>query len=152
MTTLDPKQLDFDFSNSSTVTSTSDDCYTISIDPSLYSTSITSPCVVSWSLNNACYTNTYATGSIGIGTTYTSGGVVRIDTDGIKMEEGTDIKIGKQSLTEVLTKLEERLNILHHNPELENKWDELKELGERYRSLEKELIEKEKMWKILKDA
>ncbi len=150
MSTIDPKQLDFDFSNSSTMTSTSDDCYTISIDPSLYSTSITSPCVISWNNGSTCYTGSYTFS--GVSTTYSSGGVVRIDTDGIKMEEGTDIKIGKQSLTEVLTKLEERLNILHHNPELENKWDELKELGERYRSLEKELIEKEKMWKILKDS
>jgi len=150
MTTLDPKQLDFDFSNSSTVASSSGDCYTISIDPSAYSTSITSPCVISWNPGSTCYTSPYTIS--GASTTYSSGGVVRIDTDGIKMEEGTDIKIGKQSLTEVLTKLEERLNILHHNPELETKWDELKELGDRYRTLEKELIEKEKMWKILKEA
>jgi hypothetical protein len=68
------------------------------------------------------------------------------------MEKGTDIKIGDSSLSEVLAKLEERLNILHHNHELEDKWDSLRELGNQYRELEKELIEKEKMWKILKDT
>ena len=67
------------------------------------------------------------------------------------MEKGTDIKIGDSSLSEVLAKLEERLNILHHNQELEDKWESLRVLGEQYRELEKELIEKEKMWKILKD-
>jgi hypothetical protein len=68
------------------------------------------------------------------------------------MEKGTDIKIGDSSLSEVLAKLEERLNILHHNEALEEKWDELRTLGNQYRELEKELIEKEKMWKILKDS
>jgi len=68
------------------------------------------------------------------------------------MEKGTDIKIGDSSLSEVLAKLEERLNILHHNHKLEDKWESLRKLGNQYRELEKELIEKEKMWKILKDT
>jgi hypothetical protein len=67
------------------------------------------------------------------------------------MEAGTDIKIGDKKLSEVLTRLEERLNILHHNEALEDKWEELRTLGNQYRELEKELLEKEKMWKILKD-
>jgi hypothetical protein len=67
------------------------------------------------------------------------------------MQSGTDIKIGDMKLSEVLTRLEERLNILHHNEALEDKWEELRTLGNQYRELEKELLEKEKMWKILKD-
>ena len=47
-------------------------------------------------------------------------------------------------------KIEERLEILHPNPELEDRWDELKELGKRYKELEQEIIEKEKVWAILK--
>jgi hypothetical protein len=43
-----------------------------------------------------------------------------------------------------------KLAILHPNPKLEDKWDELKELGKRYKELEAEIIEKEKMWAILK--
>ena len=50
----------------------------------------------------------------------------------------------------MLEKIDERLAILHPNPKLEDKWDELKELGKRYRELEQELIEKEKVWTILK--
>jgi hypothetical protein len=62
-----------------------------------------------------------------------------------------EVTIKGKNLTEMLEKIDERLAILHPNPELEDKWDELKELGKRYKELEAELIEKEKVWKILKD-
>lgn len=61
-----------------------------------------------------------------------------------------EVTIQGKSLTEMLDKIEERLAILHPNPELEDKWDELKELGKRYKELEAEIIEKEKVWAILK--
>ena len=61
-----------------------------------------------------------------------------------------EVTIKGKSLTDTLDKIEERLAILHPNPELEDKWDELKELGKRYKELEQELIEKEKVWSILK--
>ena len=62
-----------------------------------------------------------------------------------------EVTIKGKNLTDMLEKIDERLAILHPNPELEDKWDELKELGKRYKELEAELIEKEKVWKILKD-
>jgi len=61
-----------------------------------------------------------------------------------------DVTIKGKSLTDMLDKIEERLAILHPNEKLEDKWDELKELGKRYKELEAEIIEKEKMWAILK--
>jgi hypothetical protein len=61
-----------------------------------------------------------------------------------------EVTIKGKSLTDMFEKIEERLAILHPNPELEDKWDELKELGKRYKELEQEIIEKEKMWAILK--
>ena len=61
-----------------------------------------------------------------------------------------DVKINGKSIADTLEKLEERLAILKPNPELEEKWDELRELSKRYKELEKEIIEKEKMWDILK--
>lgn len=61
-----------------------------------------------------------------------------------------DVKIKGKSITEMFEKIEERLGILHPNEELEEKWDELRELRNRYVELEKEIIEKEKMWDILK--
>ena len=61
-----------------------------------------------------------------------------------------EITIKGRNLTDMLDKIEERLAILHPNPKLEDKWDELKELGKRYKELEAEIIEKEKIWAILK--
>ena len=61
-----------------------------------------------------------------------------------------EVTIKGKNLTDMLEKIEERLAILHPNPELEDKWDELKELGKRYKELEAEIIEKEKIWAILK--
>ena len=61
-----------------------------------------------------------------------------------------EVTIKGKSLSEMFEKIEERLAILHPNPELEDKWDELKELGKRYKELEAEIIEKEKVWAILK--
>jgi hypothetical protein len=60
-----------------------------------------------------------------------------------------DIKIKGVSLAEALTNIESRLAILRPNPDLEERWDKLKELGDQYRQLEAELISKEKMWAIL---
>jgi len=61
-----------------------------------------------------------------------------------------EVTLKGKSLSEMFEKIEERLAILHPNPELEDKWDELKELGKRYRELEQEIIEKERVWAILK--
>jgi hypothetical protein len=61
-----------------------------------------------------------------------------------------EVTIKGKSLFDMFEKIEERLAILHPNPELEDRWDELKELGKRYKELEQELIEKEKVWNILK--
>ena len=61
-----------------------------------------------------------------------------------------DVKIKGKSITEMFEKIEGRLAILHPNEKLEEKWEELRELRNRYIELEKEIIEKEKMWDILK--
>ena len=60
-----------------------------------------------------------------------------------------EVTIKGKSLTDMFEKIEERLAILHPNPKLEDKWDELKELGKRYKELEAEIIEKERVWAIL---
>lgn len=61
-----------------------------------------------------------------------------------------DIKIKGKSLTESLEKIEEKLAILHPNEELESRWEELRNLRNQYNELEKQLLEKEKVWNILK--
>jgi hypothetical protein len=69
----------------------------------------------------------------------------KINLDG----KDADIVINGHSLTDTLRALEERLNILVPNTELETEWAELKRLGDRYRKLEQDLIEKTNMWKAL---
>jgi hypothetical protein len=110
---------------------------TITIDPSLYTTSsITSASTISW---NQDY-------STSIGSSW-----VNIDSNGISIKEGGDLKIAGKSLSEAIEKIEERLGILNPNPELEDRWDQLKELRRQYIELEKDLLEKEKIMKILKE-
>ena len=63
---------------------------------------------------------------------------------------GGDLLMKGKKLSDVLDNIEKRLAILHPNPELEDRWENLKQLGEQYKALEAELIEKEKIWAILK--
>jgi hypothetical protein len=102
--------------------------------------SVTVPTTVSW---NQDYSIT--TGS------YNSNSYVSIDSDGITMKDGTDITIGGRKLSDVIAKIEDRLAILHPNQELENKWENLKELRRQYEALEKDILEKEKIMNILKE-
>jgi hypothetical protein len=76
---------------------------------------------------------------------------VSIDTDGMTLQESCDIKIGDRSLKDFMDSVEQRLGILRPNPDLEEKWDQLKELRNKYKELEKDILEKEKIMKILKD-
>ena len=64
--------------------------------------------------------------------------------------DGADIDINGKSLKAWMEKVEERLNILTPNPELEQEWDELRRLAERYRKLEKKCKEKAEVWNKLK--
>ena len=61
-----------------------------------------------------------------------------------------EVTIKGKSLTKMIEKIEERLAILHPNEKLEEKWDNLRELRKQYMELEAEIIEKEKVWAILK--
>jgi len=60
-----------------------------------------------------------------------------------------DIEINGVSLMTVLQGIQERLNILQPNRTLEAEWHQLQELGEQYRALEAELLEKQRMWSQL---
>lgn len=61
-----------------------------------------------------------------------------------------ELSIKGVNLSERLDKIEERLGILHPNKELEEKWENLRGLRNAYLELEKEIIEKEKIWATLK--
>jgi hypothetical protein len=64
--------------------------------------------------------------------------------------DDADIVINGQSLLQSLQAIEQRVGILRPNARLENHWDQLRELGEQYRRLEQELMEKQQMWDMLK--
>ena len=75
---------------------------------------------------------------------------VKLGQDGIQVESDADIKLGDVSLKEFIKSIQERLAILTTNPKLEGEWEELKELGDRYRELEQQIKDKMKTWDILK--
>lgn len=62
-----------------------------------------------------------------------------------------DLKIKGKSLISTLEKIEEKLAILRPNPELEEKWENLRAIRKMYMDLEQEIIEKEKVYSILKE-
>lgn len=64
--------------------------------------------------------------------------------------ESADIMINGTSLKTTLAALQERLNWMQPNTELEAEWDQLRELGDRYRELEQQCREKSQMWAKLR--
>ena len=83
-----------------------------------------------------------------LGTTYQTPNT--ISTTGIHLTGEADIDFNGKSLRDWMEQVEQRLNILTPNHELEKEWNELRELGQRYRELERQCQEKAKMWNKLK--
>ena len=85
-----------------------------------------------------------------------NGGYITLNDSSIKPSnkleingEGADILVNDKSLMATLERIEQRLNIFSPNKELEEQWEELRELGEKYRELEKQLENYNKVWQIL---
>ena len=83
------------------------------------------------------------------GTTTLSPSWTNIAADGLTMSGNADIKFGNISLKDFMESVSQRLAMLVPNPQLEKEWEELRTLGEAYRAVEKECIEKSKVWNIL---
>lgn len=152
-------QLDFDFNTTSMISNSSP--YTVYGTYGATGASGTVGATLSTSLTGPTWTNntitaatampyTVATGSIsnGYGINLTQSGHNLHVNGGAIFEK--DITVQGVKLNERLDAIEERLAILRPNNDLENKWQELKELGEKYRQLEKEILEKERIWETLK--
>lgn len=71
----------------------------------------------------------------------------------LKVSGDTEIKgnltVGGVNLMDTLQKIEQRLNILRVDPQLESRWDKLRELGDQYRALEAECLDKDLIIEIL---
>lgn len=64
--------------------------------------------------------------------------------------EKADILINGVSLNKTLDGISDRLGFMRPDPRLEAEWDELLELGKRYRQLEADINEKIHMWDLIK--
>ena len=126
---------------------------TITLDNTTWGGSITSPYTTTTTVPNGGYTLTTGAGTgYNWNTVVSNNHTVEINTDGLTMKEGTDIVVGGKSLTKAIEQIEERLGILHPNPELEGRWETLKDLRRQYMEMEKDILEKEKIMKILKET
>ena len=112
---------------------------TITLDPTMWSGSITTPSVTTINNINSGYYTT-GTGS----STYTIGGgnwnnppTVNISNTGIDMAAGTDITVAGKSLKQFMDKMEERLAILVPDPAKLEKFEALKKAYEHYKLMEK---------------
>jgi hypothetical protein len=61
-----------------------------------------------------------------------------------------ELTVGGKNIGESLDRIEKRLAILKPNPELEERWERLRELGEEYRKLEQDILGQEEIYNILK--
>ena len=111
---------------------------------------VTYPNQINWgsTMNNGTTgTYTIATNPNLEGTTLKVKGDAEFDSD---VTVTGKLTIKGKSIVDSLERIEERLAILYPNEELEEKWENLRGLRKMYMELEAEIIEKEKMWAILK--
>jgi hypothetical protein len=137
--TVDLSDLDFsnvsvDFSNMSSHISggAMDDIITISAYPNVSPGLMTST-AIDWNSMNLA----------------SSLGDVRVSNTLDLRGDNADIRINGVSLAETLQGIQDRLAILNPNPDLESRWQQLRDLREQYVSLERELQEKEQAWAAL---
>lgn len=102
------------------------------------------------SANTLTWTQPYDTYSI-TGGNWSNDVSVNINTDGVEIKDGGDLKIGDRSMKDFMDKVEDQLAMLRPAPELEEKWDKLKELRRQYEECKQDILEKEKIMKILKE-
>jgi len=131
------------------------DPYIINFDPTATNTTLgtfsytTTP--NSASQSNAVWTTNTTTGSNPQFTNWNIGNSNIMPSGQIHLTgDNADIVVNGQSLNATLTAIQERMGMLVPNPEVEAEWDQLRELGERYRELEKLCKEKSTVWNKLK--
>lgn len=117
-----------------------------------YSTAIPAGLTVTGSLpSNAVWTTSAGPYYMNSSINAISTGDVVISTGKLEVNgDDADIQIGEVSLKKFMEDVSMRLNIMQPNTKLEKDWEELRELGDQYRQLEKEMIEKARVWNILK--
>jgi hypothetical protein len=121
--------------------------------------------IASPSYSNSVYNNTVIGGGFTFGSARTNGTyTINSGATGanspwattntstkIQLEgEDADIVVNGHSLVDAINSIKDRLNCLQINPALEKEWEELRVLGDQYRELEKQILEKQAIWDRLK--
>lgn len=137
----------FDLTMGSGSYSSLEDTITITIT----SPSVTSSSSIDWSSNkwSSPYTIASTGSSSNIWATTNISSPLSVNGNIEVTGNDADITINGVRLGDRLTAIEQQLNILRPNTEIESEWDELRQLGERYRQLEQEIKEKMEVWRLL---
>jgi hypothetical protein len=114
---------------------------------------------------------TYTIGNLGSGLTYSNTAINGTAYPNVSISAGTnsqpwfntnasskiqlhgadaDIEINGISLLKTMQEIQSRLNLLQPNTALEKEWEELFELGRKYRELEQQIKDKQATWDRLK--
>jgi len=134
ITVTDTVTLDLDFGAAEPALSTVG-IDTITLDDINMSSSITIPSS-SYVISGAAGSGGYSYSNNGYNWTTTAPTTVNIDTNGVNIKEGGDLKIGNASLKDFMTKMEQRLAILVPDPEKLEKFEALKKAYEHYKTME----------------
>jgi hypothetical protein len=118
----------------------------VSIAGSGSATSIYTSHSPSITLSPNTYTNaSWATAPLTVNSGSQSGITVKGDAD----IEGS-LKVKGVDISEMLSNIQDKLAIYQPAPELEEKWEELRELARKYKALVVDIKEKQQIWDILK--
>ena len=114
------------------------DTYSVDLSGVNSSVSLTSPYTIRSGINfpNAVYT-TSTVNSPWVQSPPMAGPKIRLEG------ADADIEINGVSLWATMQEISNRLNIMQVNPELETQWQELRELGEKYKQLEQHILDKQ---------
>jgi hypothetical protein len=144
ITVTDTVTLDLDFGAAEPALSTTD---YITLDDNLYSGSTITLPSMNYSIAGGGVGGVYTIGN-NSNNNYswatTSSNTVHINSDGIEMAQGADLKIDGKSLKDFMTKMEQRLSILVPNPEKLEKFEALKKAYEHYKTMESLCFPEEK--------
>jgi hypothetical protein len=68
----------------------------------------------------------------------------------VRISENYDLLLGNISVVSFIKNVEERLGLLINNERLEKDWDDLREISNKYRELERSILGQERILEVLK--
>lgn len=68
----------------------------------------------------------------------------------VRISENYDLLLGNISVVSFIKNVEDRLGLLINNERLEKDWDDLREISNKYRELERSILGQERILEVLK--